>query len=131
MELATQTHLHTLRELLVYRQHELRTEVQAAVQARREPGDNAEHEVADQKDEAARQVQSEVDAAQERRDVDELAQVDAALHRLDLGVYGDCADCAEPIALPRLMVQPAATRCAACQSAREHAAEHGAAARHP
>jgi len=43
----------------------------------------------------------------------------AALQRLDAGVYGDCVDCGQPIALERLRVQPAAERCAACQAARE------------
>jgi DnaK suppressor protein len=47
--------------------------------------------------------------------------VEAALHRLDAGTYGDCAVCAEPISLQRLLVQPAAQRCAACQTAYEHA----------
>ena len=64
---------------------------------------------------------AEVDSAQQRRDLDELREVEAALHRLDVGSYGDCADCGEPIALQRLRVQPAAQRCAACQTAREHA----------
>jgi RNA polymerase-binding transcription factor DksA len=52
--------------------------------------------------------------APESDDVDELADVEAALERPDNGTYGDCVDCGEPITLQRLLVQPAARRCAAC-----------------
>lgn len=120
MDLATQTHLKTLRDMLTYRQAELRAEVHAAEQA----GLAAEaaivtHEVTDQKDEAAQRQLEGLDSAQEQRDIDELAQVELALKRLDAGTYGNCADCDEPIALQRLWVQPAAQRCATCQAARE------------
>ena len=108
MELATQTHLKTLRDLLTYRLGELRAEVHAAELAREQTGMPSARDVGE---------------VQERRDLDELRQVKAALQRLDEGTYGDCADCGEPIALGRLMVQPAALCCAPCQAAREHAAE--------
>jgi len=36
--------------------------------------------------------------------------------------YGSCVDCGADIALERLLAQPAASRCLACQSATEHAA---------
>ncbi len=119
MDTATQNHLKTLRDLLTYRLGELRAEVHAADMSHRE-GEGAAREVGDRKDEAAQRQVSDVDAAEEQRDVDEMAQVEAALHRLDEGIYGDCIDCGEPIALQRLLVQPAAVRCAACQNAREH-----------
>ena len=118
MDLATQTHLTTLRDLLAYRLQELRAEVYAAKQAQ-EPVAAGSHEVADRKDEAAQQQLSGLDDAQEQRDIDEMDQVEAALHRLDSGTYGDCADCGESIPLQRLLVQPAARRCAPCQAARE------------
>jgi DnaK suppressor protein len=121
MDLPTQTHLTTLRDLLTYRLQALRAEVHAAEQAQRDPADAATHEVADRKDEAAQRLRSDLEDAQEQRDVDEMAQVEAALHRLDAGIYGDCADCGEPISLQRLLVQPAAQRCAPCQTAWEHA----------
>jgi len=55
-----------------------------------------------------------------------MSQVEAALRRLDAGTYGDCAGCGEPIPLQRLLVQPAAERCAACQSRFEaHASSMG------
>ena len=42
-----------------------------------------------------------------------------ALRRVDLGTYGLCEMCGEPIAKPRLQVQPFAARCITCQSAAE------------
>ena len=115
------TDLTTLRELLGARLTELRAEVRSAVQAQREAVRDGGHEVSDRKDEAALRLLAEVDGAQEQRDLNELSEVEAALHRLDLGTYGDCVDCRKPISLPRLRVQPAALRCAACQTAHEHA----------
>jgi len=55
MDLATQTHLTSLRDLLNYRLVELRAEVHAAQQARLESGGAGTHEVADRKDEATQQ----------------------------------------------------------------------------
>jgi DnaK suppressor protein len=121
MDLPTQTHLKTLRELLSYRLAELRAEVRAAESARRESAEPGAHDVLDRKDEAAQQQVATLGGAQERRDLDEVADVESALHRLDIGSYGDCAQCGDPIALARLLVQPAALRCAACQQAHERA----------
>ncbi len=131
MDLPTQTHLTTLRDLLTYRLHELRAEIHATEQAQREPADAATHDVVDRKDEAAQRQRSDLDDAQEQRDIDEVAQVEAALHRLDAGTYGDCADCGEPISLQRLLVQPAALRCAPCQTACEHARDRASRRRAP
>jgi DnaK suppressor protein len=121
MDLPTQTHLKTLRDLLSYRLAELRAEVHAAELARRESSDAGADEVTDRKDEALQQQLAQVDGTQAQRDLDEAAEVTAALQRLDAGRYGDCVDCGEPIPLQRLLVQPAALRCATCQQAHEHA----------
>ena len=94
MDIATQTHLHALRDLLDYRRQELAASLHAAEQARG----------AGQPD------------AGEQRQREEMARVDAALQRLDGATYGDCLTCGQPIPLQRLLVQPAAERCAACQS---------------
>ncbi len=56
-----------------------------------------------------------VDLAQSLRDAGEIQAIDAALRRLRDGQYGPCADCGEPIDAERLLAQPAALRCAACQ----------------
>ena len=85
------------------------------------PSDTA-GDVTDHKDEAARLLIEEVDVADEERERVEIAQVQRALQRLDEGRYGDCASCGDPIPLPRLLAQPAAERCVACQAAFEHRA---------
>lgn len=51
----------------------------------------------------------------------ELAQIDAALGRLDAGAYGTCADCAQPIDPRRLKALPYALVCAECAAGRERA----------
>jgi RNA polymerase-binding transcription factor DksA len=116
MELATPTQLAPLRELLRLRQRELHTEVRAARLATWQSG-NALHDVEDRKDEAARRQTAEVESAQERRGLAELADVEAALARLDAGTYGECLRCGEAIPMARLQVQPAARYCAVCQAA--------------
>ena len=121
MDLTTQTHSAKLRDRLTCRLLQLRAEVHAAEQAQQEPTAAAAHEVTDLKDEAAQRLLSDLRGALAQRDLDEMAQLEAALQRLDSGTYGDCADCGESISPQRLRVQPAAQRCAACQADREHA----------
>ena len=119
--IATQAQLKGLRDLLADRWLDLRAGLHADEQAQRETTEIATREVTDRKDEAARRLLSDLDGAQEQRDVDEMAQVESALHRLESGTYGVCTDCGEPISPGRLQVQPAAQRCAACQTVCEQA----------
>ena len=46
-----------------------------------------------------------------------LVQVRAALARIEVGEYGECVTCEEPIAFRRLRARPEARRCTACQDA--------------
>jgi DnaK suppressor protein len=86
-------------------------------------------------DESARQpreheVQSHADEAEALR-LDDLHGVEIEIDRARLddiqraqrcmaeGRYGVCFDCAENIARERLLAQPTAIRCAACQAALE------------
>lgn len=50
-----------------------------------------------------------------------LAQVKAALERLDTGKYGSCERCGREISARRLEALPYATLCIDCQEAVEHA----------
>ena len=56
---------------------------------------------------------------QGRRRELELQKISAALRRIEAGDYGYCLDCDEPIAIQRLTLDPAATLCISCASARE------------
>ena len=46
-------------------------------------------------------------------------QVLDALHRIELGTYGTCADCGKGVPEGRLEAKPEAARCVACQSKRD------------
>ncbi len=76
------------------------------------------------------------DAAQERaeertwlaildRSRDLQAVVDEALARLVAGRYGLCAECEEPIPVPRLRALPFAVRCLPCQERWERRTQTG------
>ncbi len=53
----------------------------------------------------------------------EIAQIDAALQRLDAGRYGYCRDCGEVIEPGRLQALPYALDCPDCAARREEAKE--------
>lgn len=46
-----------------------------------------------------------------------LAEADSALNRMELGTYGVCQSCGDPIAPERLLARPVATRCVRCADA--------------
>jgi DnaK suppressor protein len=50
---------------------------------------------------------------------DQVADIDAALARIDDRTYGMCVDCGDRIATARLEVHPQAARCVACQTREE------------
>jgi RNA polymerase-binding transcription factor DksA len=49
----------------------------------------------------------------------QLAEVLDALHRIEEGGYGNCADCGKPVPEGRLEAKPEAARCVACQGKRD------------
>ena len=113
------------RQRLERREDELRAEI---AQAQRLPADTADatREVLDRNDRADARAQDAVTDAGADRDRTELAAVQAALRRLADGSYGRCADCGEPVGEQRLLAQPAALRCLACQARQEAAQrQHG------
>lgn len=118
METQTQAHLPMLRQLLLYRQAELRAEVHAAQLARQaEQMDSPD--VRDLKEGAELMQRQQTEDFQAARDLRELQEVDDALGRLDAGTYGDCAGCGEAIAAARLTALPSVRLCAGCQAALE------------
>lgn len=63
----------------------------------------------------ALQGQAMAQATNERRRV-EIAQIDAALGRIDADEFGYCVECGEEIAPKRLELNPAIARCVDCAS---------------
>jgi DnaK suppressor protein len=47
-----------------------------------------------------------------------LAEIEAAMGRLDDGRYGTCSGCGQPIGAPRLAARPTAATCIRCAAAR-------------
>ena len=48
-----------------------------------------------------------------------IRKIDAALQRLEVGTYGDCAACGEPIPAQRLHADPATPFCRECAEQRQ------------
>lgn len=68
----------------------------------------------DSAEQAAQLGNVAVVAALEDEAIQQIAEIDAALQRLDAGTYGVCFTCGEPISTGRLKVRPAATQCLDC-----------------
>jgi len=120
MNVDTQAHLTVLRGMLEFELKEAKTELLALQRANAAMlAEPRAAETMDRKDEAAAGQAFEVADAAIARLGREVGQCERALQRLDAERYGDCADCGEAISWPRLMAQPAAERCAACQRAFE------------
>ena len=77
------------------------------------------HEVRSHADEAETARQEDVHFAEAEVDRVRLREIEQAMNRLAEGRYGVCMDCGEDIPRERLLAQPTAIRCAACQAAAE------------
>ncbi len=113
----TTSSLPAVRQRLAERALQLEQEI-AAKRGAAERG----HDVSDTKDEAQAESAGELDSAEIERDLNELREIAAARRRIDAGAYGRCIDCDADIGAARLLAQPTAVRCLACQAAGERAA---------
>lgn len=68
----------------------------------------------DSAEQAAQLGNVAVVSALENEAVQQIAEIEAAISRLDAGTYGVCVSCGEPIGDGRLRVRPAATQCRDC-----------------
>lgn len=78
----------------------------------------------DRGDTPARSADREIDLVLTDHEHHELAEIGAALRRLDDDDFGQCSDCGAEIPYARLEVQPQAKRCVACEG-RHEAPGHG------
>lgn len=70
----------------------------------------------DRADLAQSYSRQERDALLAGKEQEQLAQIEAALQKLDEGVYGQCDNCGQQIAAGRLEVLPYASLCIRCQA---------------
>ena len=111
------------RELLV----EERDRVTAAIQNLHDdhPGSMSEETGEDSvydnhlADTATETYDRELDYTLEENSEHVLAEIDAALQRIEDGTYGTCTNCGKPIPQERLEARPYATLCIDCQRDRE------------
>ena len=77
--------------------------------------------VGDGADYAGARIRAGIENELAERHLQDLSALEAARQRIKAGTYGVCVDCGDPIGTERLRANPAALRCAECQTARERA----------
>jgi RNA polymerase-binding transcription factor DksA len=92
----------------------------ALVESRREDFLELAGAVHDAGEESVADLLEGVQHAALNREVEELADVEAALRRISLGSYGVCIDCGDEIGRERLDAYPMAKRCLVCQTRHEN-----------
>lgn len=73
----------------------------------------------DSSDEALAVTLGDLSAARLDHEVRQLRELEAAMRRMKEEDFGDCVECGAAIPAARLIANPAATRCIACQEAHE------------
>ena len=82
----------------------------------------------DSSDEALAVTLGDLSAARMEHEIRQLRELDAALVRMESKDFGLCVDCGAAIPAARLVANPAALRCVACQEVHEKTysgSEHG------
>jgi len=121
----TQSQIAGLQRRLQQRRAELRVEIRAELLA----ADDMRYadlagRVHDSGDESVADLLADLDVARIDRQIAEIRGIEAALRRIDMGVYGVCRECDGDIAFERLQSQPSADRCVACQEQHERSYAH-------
>jgi DnaK suppressor protein len=79
-------------------------------EAASEPGTDDEHDP----EGATLAFERQHTAALRAQALDQIAEIDAAIGRLDAGAYGICVRCGQPVGEERLAARPAAATCVRC-----------------
>ena len=74
---------------------------------------------ADSAEQAAELTNLPVVSALENEAMQELADIENAIHRLEAGTYGICTACGEAIGAQRLHARPASAECMDCAELRD------------
>lgn len=126
----TKKNLSEIRIALSAKREDLLKQIQAALE---ESGQTQYAEVlgrgsGDSSDEALAITLGDLSAARLDHEVRQMRELDVALRRLDDKDFGLCIDCGAAIPAARLVANPAAVRCIACQELHEKTyagQEHG------
>ena len=121
----TQKQITELQHRLQQRHAELRAEIREELLAADEMryADLAGR-VHDSGEESVADLLADLDVARIDRQVSEIRSIEAALRRVDMGVYGICRECDGDIDYKRLQSQPTAERCVTCQEQYERSYAH-------
>ena len=109
-----------LKKMLEERRRELLSAVQGKIRDVRAEG-GRERDVLDQGESSEVDIQEDIEFALIQMKSETLNKINEALRRLDEGTYGNCFECGEEIAHPRLRALPFAVRCKECEETRENA----------
>jgi DnaK suppressor protein len=108
--------------MLEGRRYDLAQDLQGRIRGARTDSAN-DRDVVDEGEISEIDIQDELQFALIQMKTETLAKIDAALRRLDDGVYGNCFECGREIARARLRALPFAVRCKDCEEARESSGE--------
>jgi len=111
-----------LKRMLEERRKEILSEVQGRIRDQREADAWGKvNEVLDAGESSEADIQEDIEFALIQMKAETLTKINDALHRLDVGTYGYCADCGGEISDKRLRALPFAVRCKDCEEERETA----------
>jgi len=100
------------RTLLVEKREELLDRVRAA---RDDDADGGENDAPDLGDRAITTVSRDLMYQLTTGERDILKRIDAALHRIEIGSFGQCVNCGKKVQVGRLEAVPWARHCIECQ----------------
>lgn len=117
--LPTRTRYEELRQMLEERRHVLRSELRGKIRDVRADGSGKLYNVFDEVESSEKDSQEALELALIQMKSETLERVTEALSRLENGSYGHCFECGGDVAEARLRALPFASRCKACEEARE------------
>ena len=107
-----------LKKMLEDRRRELTSDLHGRIRDVRADGDR---DVLDDGESSEVDIQEDIELSLIQMKSETLNKIDGALQRLDRNTYGNCFECGDEIAEPRLRALPFAVRCKDCEEARETA----------
>ena len=111
-----------LTRILEERRREIMDQVQEKIRdVRTESPNSPTQGVLDAAESSEADIQDEIEFALIQMKAETLNKINEALARLEEGTYGNCFECGDEIAQPRLRALPFAVRCKDCEEARENA----------